>query len=98
MPNQWIPEKQNADAVHLPEELQELTELLAEEVHNTWALGRIREGWTYGPERSDSTKLTPCLVPYAQLPESEKEYDRNTAKETLRSIIRLGFTIRKQDE
>jgi ryanodine receptor 2 len=34
-------------------------------------------------------------VPYEELPENEKEYDRNTAMETLKAIILLGFRIKK---
>ena len=45
---------------------------------------QIAEGWRYGPCRDDEKKLTPCLVPYGELPEVEKEYDRITALETLK--------------
>ena len=57
--------------------------------------GREKEGWTYGPERNDALKQTPCLVPYIELPESEKEYDRATAKVTVESLKRLGYKIVK---
>lgn len=79
----------------LPEELLELTEKIAANVHDVWARGRIEEGWTYGPIRDGVKKETPCLVPYAELPESEKEYDRSTAMETLKFIIKSGYTISK---
>lgn len=79
--------------VHLPEELLELTEQIAEQVHETWALARVNDGWTYGPQRDDTKKETPCLVPYEQLPEKEKEYDRNTAFATVQLIVKLGYTI-----
>ena len=81
--------------VMLPEELLILTEKIAENVHDVWAAGRIAEGWVYGPARSTEKKTTPCLVPYQDLPESEKAYDRNTALETLIMIIKLGYTITK---
>lgn len=76
--------------VVLSAELLELTEKIAENVHNVWATGRLEQGWTYGKERDDELKTSPCLVPYSELPESEKEYDRNTALETLKLIIKLG--------
>lgn len=79
--------------VVLSAELLELTEKIAENVHNVWAAGRLEQGWTYGKERDDELKTTPCLVPYSELPESEKEYDRNTALETLKLIIKLGYKI-----
>ena len=81
--------------VALPEELLELTEKIAENVHEIWALGRVSEGWTYGEKRDDAKKTTPCLVPYSELPEGEKDYDRNTALETLKVIISLGYKIEK---
>ncbi|MCR5162371.1 MAG: hypothetical protein K6C06_11425, partial [Lachnospiraceae bacterium] len=40
---------------------------------------------------------TPCLVPYDELPEREKDYDRMTAMETLKLIIKLGYEIKKKD-
>ena len=73
----------------------ELTERIAENVHEVWAAGRIREGWRYGAVRDDAKKETPCLIPYSELPESEKEYDRNTAMETLKLILSLGYRIEK---
>ena len=91
----YEPKPVDTSNVVLSEELMELTEKIAENVHEVWAQGRISEGWTYGPVRDDAKKETPCLVPYAHLPEEEKEYDRNTALETLKLITRLGYTIEK---
>jgi len=80
----------------LPDELLELTEKLAENVHDNWSAGRIAEGWTYGKVRDDEKKTTPCLVPYDELPEEEKEYDRNTALQTLKLIVASGYKIEKE--
>ncbi len=91
----YKPSPIDTSKVELPKELLELTEKIAENVHEIWALGRISEGWNYGESRNDENKTTPCLVPYSELPESEKEYDRNTALETLKSIIALGYKIEK---
>lgn len=79
--------------VQLPEELNELVEKMAKNVHEVWAQSRISQGWTYGPERSDALKHHPCLVPYEELPEIEKAYDRDTAIGTLKLICKLGFEI-----
>lgn len=79
----------------LSPELQDLTEKIAENVHNVWAKNRINEGWKYGKKRDEEKKETPCLVPYNELPEAEKDYDRNTALETLKVIISLGYKIEK---
>ncbi|MCC8161292.1 MAG: Ryanodine receptor Ryr [Oscillospiraceae bacterium] len=77
----------------LQEELLSLTEKIAENVHDVWAAGRIAEGWTYGDVKDAANKKTPLLIPYNELPESEKEYDRNTALETLKLIVKLGYEI-----
>lgn len=77
----------------LPAELLALTERLAEHVHNTWVKGRLEEGWRYGPEADAPRKISPLLVPYHQLSEAEKDYDRRTALETLGLTIRLGYRI-----
>ena len=91
----YTPKPIDTSSIELSGELQELTEKLAENVHDTWALGRIKEGWTYGKERNDALKQTPCLVPYNELPESEKEYDRSTAVSTVKVILAMGFKIEK---
>lgn len=82
--------------IQLPQELLELTEKIAENVHENWSKGRIVEGWTYGETRDDVKKTTPCLVPYDELSEGEKEYDRNTAIQTLKLIVALGYKIEKK--
>ena len=81
--------------VVLPLELEVLIEALAENVHDTWAKGRIDDGWTYGHVRDDVKKHHPCLVSYGELSESEKEYDRNTAISTLKFIVKKGYEIYK---
>ena len=92
----YTPNPKNLDAIVLPEDLSALTELIAENVHEVWAASRIAQGWSYGPVRDDEKKQTPCLVPYADLPEEEKQYDRDTAMQTLKLIVSLGYDIRKQ--
>lgn len=92
----YIPRPIDTSDVELDDELKLLVEQLARNVHENWAVGRINEGWAYGPERNDALKQTPCLVDYDDLPESEKEYDRNTAIETLKLILKLGWNIEKK--
>ena len=91
----YIPQTLDTNGIELSPDLLELTEQIAANVHDVWAAGRIAEGWKYGAERNDIEKLHPCLVSYEELPESEKEYDRNTAMETLKVIKKLGFRIKK---
>ena len=92
----YQPVPANTDDIKLGEELDSLIDALAENVHDQWSLGRIKAGWQYGPERNDEKKENPCLVPYNELPESEKEYDRNTAIATLKLIQKYGFVIVKK--
>lgn len=92
----YTPAPQDTSGINLSSELLALAEAMAENVHEVWAERRIAEGWTYGPVRDDATKQTPCLVPYTDLPEEEKEYDRSTALETLRFIVSRGYMIEKQ--
>lgn len=91
--NTYNPTPIDTNNVVLPTELNELAEQIAKNVHDVWAAGRMSEGWTYGEKRDDVLKKHPCLVPYENLDDSEKEYDRNTSLETLKLIIKLGFKI-----
>lgn len=93
--NTYTPKPIDTNDVELPKELELLAEKLAKNVHDVWSERRIREGWSYGTERNDDKKEHPCLVPYEELSESEKEYDRNTSIETLKLILKLGFRISK---
>ena len=93
MKEPYVPQPMDTSDVQLPQELNELVEKMAKNVHEVWAQSRISQGWTYGPERNDALKHHPCLVPYEDLPEVEKAYDRDTALGTLKLICKLGFKI-----
>ena len=95
MAKEYIPTPAETSEVKLPEELLPLIEEMAKNVHEVWARNRMDEGWTYGPVRDDAHKKHPCLVPYEDLPESEKDYDRATSQETLKLILMFGFGISK---
>ncbi len=79
--------------VVLPESIEQLTEKLAENAHEQWSQQRLKDGWRYGQRRDDERKEHPCLVPYSDLPDSERVYDRRTAMETLKAIMALGYRI-----
>ena len=93
--NNYTPKPIDTSDVQLPAEMNQLVEQLARNVHDNWAIGRIKEGWTYGTQRDDKNKKHPCLVDYDDLPENEKEYDRSTAVETIKLILKLGWRIGK---
>ena len=90
---EFIPNPVDTHSIQIPEELKSLVEEMSKNVHEVWAQTRISQGWTYGAERNDAEKKHPCLVPYEELSEEEKEYDRNTSIETIKLILKLGFKI-----
>ena len=92
---EYIPQPIDTSDVKLPEDLELLVEQMSKNVHEVRAETRIRQGWTYGEQRNDELKTHPCLIPYEELLEEEKEYDRNTSIGTLKLILKLGFTINK---
>lgn len=89
----YTPQPIDTSDVRLPEELNVLVEDMAKNVHEVWAQSRISQGWTYGPERNDILKQHPCLVPYEELTDVEKAYDRDTAVGTLKLICKLGYQL-----
>ena len=91
----YIPQPIDTTDVKLPEDLESLVEQMSKNVHEVWAEARINQGWTFGEKRNDDLKTHPCLIPYEELPEEEKEYDRNTSIRTLKLIMKLGFKISK---
>jgi len=93
--SKYLPNPIDTSTIKLSKDIQDLQEKLAENIHAVWASQRVQQGWTYGPERNDLKKEHPNLVPYCELSEEDKDYDRNTANETLKVIISLGYTIQK---
>jgi len=91
----YKPSPLEVPGIDLPKELQEALEIIAESIHDCWAENRFNEGWIYGESRNDKKKTHPSLVPYSKLSESEKEYDRITAKETIKILMSLGYKIEK---
>ncbi len=93
MATDYQPEPIPTDQVELPAGLDDLVEQLASNAHDVWARQRIGDGWTHGTKRDDDLKQHPGLVPYDDLSESEKDYDRIMAVETLKAISALGYRI-----
>lgn len=89
----YEPHPINLDAIQLTDDLIDLREAIAENAHEVWAAARKKEGWTYGKERDDANKKHPDLIPYSSLPDSEKEYDRLMALDTIKLVKKLGFEI-----
>jgi hypothetical protein len=91
----YKPKPIDTSDVILTDDITELCELIAKNTHDVWAENRIKDGWTYGEARDDVKKQHPCLIPYEELSDSEKEYDRTTSMETLKLITKLGYKIVK---
>ena len=94
----YTPKPIDLSDVELTEDLNDLREAIAENAHEIWAENRQAEGWTYGPQRDDQLKQTPDMVPYSQLPEGEKEYDREMAMKTIKLLKKLGYDLIKREE
>lgn len=95
MKETYQPHPIDTSTIEVPPELTELGEYLARNIHEVWAQQRIGEGWTWGALRDADAKTHPDLVPYEELPESEKDYDRNTSMETIKVILSLGYKLTK---
>jgi len=96
--NTYNPKPIDISDVELTEDLNELREAIAENAHDVWAVERQAQGWTYGPHRDDDKKETPCMLPYSQLPDSEKKFDRDMAMNTLKLVKKLGYDLIKREE
>ncbi len=94
--HEYIPNPIDTSDVELSEEILALSEALSKNTHEVWSQGRLDNGWTYGEKRDDAKKQHPCLIAYEELSETEKDFDRRTAMETLKLIVKLGYEIRKK--
>ena len=92
---EYTPKPINLEDVVINSDINELKEAIAENAHEIWASSRKNDGWCYGPRRDDALKQTPNLVPYTDLPDEEKHYDRVMAMETIKLIYKLGYDIVK---
>ncbi len=94
-PTNYTPKPPDLNGISLPDILSELTEDIAESLHDVWARSRLDEGWVWGNKRDDTLRTTPCLVPYVDLPENEKTYDRHMVITTLKILLAKGYRIEK---
>jgi hypothetical protein len=46
-----------------------------EESHNSWTREKLAHGWKYGPEKDESAKTHPQLVPFRELPIEQRLKD-----------------------
>jgi hypothetical protein len=91
----YHPTPLDTSQVELSADVLQLTELLARHTHEVWAQQRLAEGWRHGPHRDDDRKEHPCLVPYDELAESDREYDRVVSMQVLKAVLALGYRVTK---
>lgn len=96
--DEYVPHPIDVDNIPLDGDLEELQEAIAENAHDVWAEARMKEGWSYGKDRDDAKKLHPDLIPYTALPDSEKEYDRIMAFNTIKLVKKLGYDIVRRND
>jgi hypothetical protein len=93
----YKPEPIDTSKVALSSDIRVLSELLSQNVHEVWSTRKLREGYAYGAKDDTTAKTHHNLVPYEQLSPEDQAYDRDTALETIKVLITLGFTIEKKD-
>ena len=89
----YSPEPIDTTGIALTDGQAALVEKLAAHVHDVWAAQRIADGWRFGKARDDISKSHPCLVPYDELPETEKTYDRVMVEQVIKAAVALGYRI-----
>ncbi|KAL4165193.1 hypothetical protein KRP22_003924 [Phytophthora ramorum] len=89
----YTPQPVDTRRIRLPHSINLLAELLSQNAHEVWAVGRIDQGWRWGTERDNDTKLHPDLIPYEALTEQDKQYDRDTSMSALKVITALGYVL-----
>ncbi|KAG7382404.1 hypothetical protein PHYPSEUDO_004885 [Phytophthora pseudosyringae] len=89
----YTPQPVDTRRIRLPHSINLLAELLSQNAHEVWAVGRIDQGWRWGTERDNDNKLHPDLVPYDALTEQDKQYDRDTSMSALKVITALGYVL-----
>ena len=67
-------------------------DMLARREHARWMDHKMSRGWTLGP-RDDGRKTHPCLVPYDDLPEAERQKDVDAVLEVPRLLQLAGYRI-----
>lgn len=81
--------------VVLKDDISELREAIAENAHELWAKQQMAEGWSYGETYDDKKRLTPDMVPFAELSESKRRHNRDMAMHIIKLMHKLGYDILK---
>jgi hypothetical protein len=68
-------------------------EKIAKIEHNRWCEEKISNGWIYGPKRDNELKTSPYLVPWEELDEDVKNYDRDSVRNIPKILYKAGLEI-----
>ncbi|XP_072545007.1 ryanodine receptor 2 [Salminus brasiliensis] len=91
----FCPQPLDTSTVTVPETLDYVVNKYAEHTHEKWSLEKFASGWVHGEQMCESSKVHPLLKPYRALSERDKESYRGAIKETVKSMLVLGWTIER---
>ncbi|XP_053365921.1 ryanodine receptor 2 [Clarias gariepinus] len=94
----FCPQPLDTSNVTVPEGLEYVVNKYAEHTHEKWSLEKFANGWVHGEQMCESSKVHPLLKPYRALSERDKENYRAAIKETVKSMLVLGWTIERSKE
>ncbi|MGH0130872.1 UNVERIFIED_CONTAM: hypothetical protein FKN15_018335 [Acipenser sinensis] len=84
--------------ISLPEKMEYVANKYAEHSHDKWASEKVVGGWKYGETVDEKLKTHPLLRPYKSLAEKEREIYRWPVKESLKSMLAMGWNIERSKE
>lgn len=70
-------------------------ERLARMEHERWVEERLANGWTVGPKGIDRKTHPLLCASYEELPEEEREKDRDAVRRTPKILAKVGLKIRR---
>lgn len=88
--------KKQVKLLEFTEEDNKIIEKMAEMEHGRWNIDLIRQGWIYGKEKDEVKKTQPCLIPWKDLSDKVKQYDRNAVRAWPAIFAKAGIEIHRK--
>ncbi|XP_040017271.2 ryanodine receptor 3 isoform X1 [Gasterosteus aculeatus] len=92
------PKPINTANISLPEKLEYVANKYAEHSHDKWSSEKASAGWKHGDGLDERAKTHPLLKPYKALSEKERETYRWPVRESLKSMLAMGWNIERTKE
>ncbi|XP_071665441.1 ryanodine receptor 3 isoform X11 [Patagioenas fasciata] len=92
------PKPVNTANLVLPEKLEYIVSKYAEHSHDKWAFDKTNSGWKYGVSLDENMKTHPLIRPFKTLTEKEKEIYRWPARESLKTMLAMGWSLERTKE